>query len=217
MSHASRLTSHVTLIIPTFAIMKLAYIVFDGITWLDFVGIYDPLSRLKSMNYIPELSWDICGYTETAKDNFGLEIRPTKIKTPLAGYDAIIVPGGHGTRELQYNTEFIHWIKTAEFASSKISICTGSLILGAAGFLKNKTATTNFREYEALRPYCEKISTERIVEDGNVITAGAVSASLDLGLFLCNKWAGKQAAEEIRKRMDYHPYHLEIQKSEPTR
>jgi cyclohexyl-isocyanide hydratase len=184
--------------------MKLAYIIFDGITWLDFIGVYDPLSRLKSMKYIPELSWDICCYSETAKDNFELEIKATRVRPPLSGYNAIIVPGGHGTRELQSNMEFINWLKTAEPVPYKISICTGSLLLGAAGFLKNKTATTNFREYEALRPYCEKISTERIVEDGNVITAGAVSASLDLGLFLCNKWAGPHAAEEVRKRMAYH-------------
>jgi cyclohexyl-isocyanide hydratase len=183
--------------------MKLAYIIFDGITWLDFIGVYDPLSRLKSMKYMPELSWDVCCHNETAKDNFGLEIKATRVRTPLSDYNAIIVPGGHGTRQLQFNTGFINWIKTADSAAYKISICTGSLILGAAGFLRNKTATTNFREYEALKLYCEKISTERIVEDGNVITAGAVSASLDLGLFLCNKWAGQQAAEEIRKRMDY--------------
>ncbi len=50
--------------------MKLAYIVFEGITWLDFIGIYDPLSRLKSLNYLPDLSWDICSYTETATDKF---------------------------------------------------------------------------------------------------------------------------------------------------
>lgn len=190
--------------------MTLAYIIFDGITWLDLIGVYDPISRLKSMNYIPALSWDICSFTEIAKDIFGLEVKPTKIKAPLVDYDAIIVPGGHGTRQLQIDTAFTNWIKTAEPVKYKISICTGSLILGAAGFLKNKTATTNFREYEALRPYCEKVSTERIVEDGNVITAGAVSASLDLGLFLCNKWAGPEAAEEIRKRMDYRASAIEI-------
>jgi transcriptional regulator GlxA family with amidase domain len=183
--------------------MKLAYIIFEGITWLDFIGIYDPLSRLKSLNYLPDLSWDVCSYTETVKDTFGLEIKPTKIKTSLSDYDAIIVPGGFGTRQLQFDAGFIDWIKTAEAVNYKISICTGSLILGAAGFLKNKRATTNFAEYEALKPYCAKVSTERIVEDDNVITAGAVSASIDLGLFLCNKWASPQAVEEIRKRMDY--------------
>jgi transcriptional regulator GlxA family with amidase domain len=184
--------------------MKLAYIIFNGITWLDFIGIYDPLSRLKSMNYLSDLSWDICSYSETAKDNFGLEIKPTKIKNPLADYDAIIIPGGYGTRQLQPDTGFIDWIKTSDKVKYKISICTGSLILGAAGFLKNKTATTNFNNYEDLKLYCSKVSTDRIVEDSNTITAGAVSASIDLGLFLCNKWAGKDAAKEIRKRMDYH-------------
>ena len=184
--------------------MKLAYIIFNEMTSLDFIGIYDALSRLKSMNYLPGLSWDICSYSETVKDNFGLEFKPTKIKNSLTDYDAIIIPGGYGTRQLQFDTGFIDWIKTADKVKYKISICTGSLILGAAGFLKNKTATTNYNEYEALKPYCGKVSMDRIVEDGDTITAGAVSASIDLGLFLCNKWAGQNAAMEIRKRMDYH-------------
>ena len=95
------------------------------------------------------------------------------------------------------------WIKTAEKVKYKISICTGSLILGAAGFLKEKKATTHFDEYETLKPYCKEVLKERIVDDGNVITAGAVSSSLDLGLYLCHKWAGEDAKQEVRKRMDY--------------
>lgn len=184
--------------------MKIAFIIFDGITLLDLIGIYDPLSRLRSMQYLPDLSWDFCSYTSTAKDNFGLEIVPAKIKESLAGYDGIIIPGGHGTRQLQSDSEFLSWIKTAEQVKYKMSICTGSLILGAAGFLKGKSATTNYLEYENLQLYCSKVLQQRIVEDGNVITAGAVSSSIDLGLFLCEKWAGKAAAIEIRKRMDYH-------------
>src|SRR3954470_14341790 len=133
--------------------MHLAYIIFDGITWLDFIGIYDPVSRLKSLNYLPDLAWDVCAYTETAKDHFGLEARPSKIRQPLAGYDAIIVPGGYGTRQLQSDIDFIAWVQTAQEVPLKISICTGSLILGAAGFLKGKKATTHYREYDALKPY----------------------------------------------------------------
>lgn len=185
--------------------MKIAYIIFDNITWLDFIGIYDPISRLKSMNYLPDLSWDICAYSDrNTTDSFGLEMVPAKIKNSLAGYDAIIVPGGFGTRELQFDTEFIQWIKTAASVPYKISICTGSLLLGAAGFLTDKKATTNYQEYEVLKPYCKEVIKERIVEDGDVITAGAVSASIDLGLYLCKKWAGQSAKEEIRKKMDYH-------------
>ena len=183
--------------------MKIAYIVFNEITLLDFIGIYDPISRLRNMNYIPNLVWDICSFTEIVKDSFGLEIKPNKIKNDLSEYDAIIIPGGFGTRDLQLNEEFINWIKTSEKTKYKISICTGSLILGASGFLNGKKATTNFQEYENLKKYCAEVVKDRIVEDGNIITSGAVSASLDLGLYLCEKWCGKEAENEIRKKMDY--------------
>jgi transcriptional regulator GlxA family with amidase domain len=183
--------------------MKIAYIIFNKITWLDLIGIYDPLSRLQSMGYMPNLSWDVCSFTSSVSDNFGLKIVPDKIQNSLAEYEAIIVPGGHGTRHLQYDDAFIEWIRTAAHAKYKISICTGSLLLGAAGFLANRKATTNYNEYENLKQYCREVSEDRIVEDGDVITAGAVSASLDLGLYLCQKWAGPDAQNEIRKKMDY--------------
>ena len=185
--------------------MKIAYIVFNGVTWLDFIGVYDAVSRLKSMAYMKDLSWDICSYTETATDNFGLKIIPDLVKPSLNIYDTIIVPGGHGTRTLIYDTDFLNWISTAKDAEYKMSVCTGSLLLGAAGFLKEKKATTNFLEYETLKPYCAEVIRDRLVIDGNVITAGAVSSSLDLGLYICEKWAGTKAREAIQERMDYHP------------
>src|SRR6187200_228438 len=103
--------------------MKLAYVVFDKITWLDFIGIYDPLSRLKSLNYLPDLSWDICSYAESVQDNFALEIKVSKVNTALTGYDAIIVPGGYGTRTLMHNQAFIDWIKSGAGSPYKVSIC----------------------------------------------------------------------------------------------
>lgn len=183
--------------------MKIAYILFNGITWLDFIGIYDPISRLKSMNYIQDLSWDTCAVDVPVSDNFGLKIIPDQIKNDLSAYDAIIIPGGLGTRALRTDDDFINWIKTAAQCQYKISICTGSLILGAAGFLKGKKATTNFAAYDLLEPYCQKVERTRIVEDGAVITAGAVASSLDLGLHLCEKWAGKKAAKAIQEKMAY--------------
>jgi cyclohexyl-isocyanide hydratase len=184
--------------------MKIAYIIFDGITWLDFIGIYDPLSRLRSYNYLPGMDWDVCSFTNTVCDDFGLEMKPARTRNSLDGYDAVIIPGGRGTRELQHDDEFITWIKTAAPVKYKISICTGSLILGKAGLLQNKLATTHFNEYETLKPFCKAVLTDRIVEDGDTITAGAVSSCIDLGLFLCNKWAGPRAEKEIRRRLDYH-------------
>jgi cyclohexyl-isocyanide hydratase len=181
--------------------MKIAYVVFEGITWLDLIGIYDPISRLKS-HFLPDLSWDICSLMSSVRDNHGLQMQTTAVNTSLSGYDVLIVPGGVGTRKLINDPRFIEWIRTAKTVSHKISICTGSLILGAAGFLKGKAATTHFSEYQTLQPYCREVLRERIVEDGEVITAGAVAASLDLGLYLCRKWVGQEAESDIRKRMN---------------
>lgn len=183
--------------------MKIAYILFNGITWLDFFGTYDSITRLKTLSYLPELSWDLCSFTPTVEDHLQLQVIPQKIKTSLSQYDAIIIPGGPGTRTLINNAETLEWIKTANQVKYKISICTGSLVLGAAGFLENKIATTHFNEYETLKPYCKEVSRERIVQDRNTITAGAVTSSLDLGLYLCKLWAGEEAEKDIRERMDY--------------
>lgn len=200
-------------ILPNEKGMKIAYILFDGITLLDFIGIYDPISRIKSKGYMPDLSWDLCASTDSIQDNFGLTIKTDKIKPDLSAYEMIIIPGGFGTRKLQFDTEFTDWLKTAKDSEYKVSICTGSLLLGAAGFLEGKVATTNFKEYETLGKYCESVSRERIVEDGNVITAGAVASSLDMGLYICEKLVGKANTEEIRKSMDYKPGEFEIQKN----
>ena len=183
--------------------MNIAYIIFNGITWLDMIGVYEPVSKLKTRNYLPSLSWDICSFSETAEDAYGLTVKPGKIQNDLKGYDAIIVAGGIGTRTLKDNPEFIRWLQTAAPCKYKISICTGSLLLGAAGFLRGKKATTNFQEYEALKPYCENVVEQRIVEDGDTITAGAVTSSIDLGLYLCRLWAGDEASADIRRRIDY--------------
>ena len=155
-------------------------------------------------------SWDLCATKGTVKDGFGLTMKVDKISPDLSAYDMIIVPGGFGTRPLQFDNEFLAWLRTAEQTTYKVSICTGSLLLGAAGFLEGKVATTNFKEYETVGKYCEEVSEKRIVEDGNLITAGAVASSLDLGLYLCEKLVGKAHTEEIRKSMDYYPGNFEL-------
>ena len=183
--------------------MKIAFILFDGITWLDLAGVYEPVTRLKYNGFLPDLSWDFCGYTPTAEDHGGMKILPNQIKNDLSVYDAIIVPGGKGSRELMHEKDFIEWIQTAKNIPWKISVCTGSLILGAAGFLQDKKATTHFDAYDLLKPFCKEVITDRIVEDGDCITAGAVTSSIDLGLYLCRKWAGVEADLIIRYKMDY--------------
>jgi cyclohexyl-isocyanide hydratase len=183
--------------------MKIAYIIFDGITWLDLIGFYDPVSRLRSMGYIKDLEWKFCARNKIAADHFGLAMVATSIADSLEGFDVLVIPGGYGTRELIRDEEFLQWIRTASGARYRISVCTGSLILGAAGFLGNRRATTHFAEYETLKNYCDHVLAERIVDDGDIITAGAVSSGIDLGLYMCEKWSGPEAAKTIRGRMDY--------------
>ncbi len=190
--------------------MNIAYILFNEITLLDFIGIYDPIKNLKSRDYISNLNWDLCAMSPMIQDSFNLQLKIDKVKPDLSNYDMIIVPGGYGTRHLQHDEAFINWLNTGKSADYIVSICTGSLLLGAAGMLFNKAATTNANEYNALEKYCGKVVKCRIVEDGNVITAGAVASSLDLGLYLCEKFVGKENAEIIRKGMDYHPEPFEI-------
>ncbi len=183
--------------------MKIAYIIFDGITWMDLIGFYEPVSKLKSMKFLPELSWDFCSFTPEVSDYGGFKVLPTQVKNDLSDYDVLFVPGGKGTRDLMTNTPFINWLQTAVDVKLKTSVCTGSLLLGAAGFLKNKKATTHFDEYDALKPLCSEVVTERIVADGDCITAGAVTSSIDLGLYLCREWVGDEEAVMIRYKMDY--------------
>jgi transcriptional regulator GlxA family with amidase domain len=183
--------------------MRLAYILFDGITWLDFIGAYHPISQLQKLNYLPDFTWQTAALTPTIVDDFGLKMSVDLVAPDLSTFDIIIVPGGWGTRPLRTDLAFINWLKTAENVPLKCSVCTGALLLGAAGFLEGKRITTNYQAIDLARPYCREIVDERVVEDAGIITAGAVASSIDLGLFLCEKLAGKEAAETIRLKMDY--------------
>ena len=192
--------------------MKIAYILFDGITLLDFIGFYDPIKNIKTLNYLADLEWDICANQKSIKDSYGLTMMVDKVCPDLSAYDMIFVPGGYGTRTLQFDEAFIKWLKTAEPVQYKVSVCTGSLLLGAAGFLKDKSATINFKEYEALKNYCPNVLESRIVDDANTITAGAVTSAIDLGLYVCERLIGREKTETIRKGMDYHPSDFETTK-----
>ncbi len=184
---------------------RIAFVVYDRMTVLDFVGIYDPLTRLKSMGFMPALTWDLCAMQPMARDDRGLSLNATRVNEPLGGYDILVVPGGFGTRTLKDDQRFVAWLKTAEPADLKVSVCTGALLLGAAGYLRGKKATTHPAEYEALRPYCAEVLRQRIVDEGSVITAGGVTAAIDVGLYVVERLAGRRVRQKIALQMDY-PY-----------
>ncbi len=87
----------------------------------------------------------------------------------------------------------------------KVSVCTGALLLGAAGFLRGRRATTHPNALKELEPYCGTVVRERVVDEGDVITAGGVACAIDAGLHLVQKLAGAEARARIAAEMDY-PY-----------
>ncbi|MFB7812590.1 DJ-1/PfpI family protein [Paenibacillus chitinolyticus] len=185
--------------------MKIAFIVFDGITFLDFIGFYDVVNRLHLFDKTKGTTWDICALAPEVKDEQGLTIRAGKIKPDLSEYDLLFVPGGLGTRKLRFQTEFVDWLRQGLEVKHVVSVCTGSLLLGAAGFLENRKATTHPKAYELLEPYCKEVVQTRIVKDGHVVTGGGVSASIDIGLYVVEMLAGREAADQVKEQIDY-PY-----------
>jgi transcriptional regulator GlxA family with amidase domain len=187
--------------------MKIAFIIYNGMTALDFIGVYDPLTRLKTMGFVKDLQRDICAHTAEVRDSTGLQFVPTRVGDTLSGYDMVIVPGGTGSRVLLDDAEFIEWLSTAGPCKLKVSVCTGALLLAAAGFLKGKKATTHRSAFKELMKYGVTVVDRRIVDENDVITARGVASSIDLGLYLCEKIAGKAAKERILEQIDYQQYH----------
>ena len=183
--------------------MKAAFVIFNSMTALDFVGVYDPVTRLKSMGLMPDLTWDICAYSDRVADDKGLVFAPTRVREPLGSYDLLIVPGGFGTRTLVDDRAFIQWLKTAASCGLKTSVCTGSLLLGAAGFLEGRRATTHPNAFRELEKFCATVVDERVVDEGDVVTARGVTSGIDLGLHLVERFVGAEGKERIRRQMDY--------------
>lgn len=185
--------------------MKAAFAVFDRMTSLDFIGFYDPVTRLKSMKIMDDFEWRICATTQSVVDDRGLRIEADTVAQPLDSFDMLFVPGGFGTRTLQNDHAFVEWLKTAKSARLKASVCTGALLLGAAGFLRGRRATTHPSAYTELQAYCGSVVRDRVVDEGDIVTAAGVSSAIDAGLHVVQKLVGAEARSRIAAQMDY-PY-----------
>jgi transcriptional regulator GlxA family with amidase domain len=118
----------------------------------------------------------------------------------------LVVPGGFGTRPLMKDERMLDWIRHAhEHTQWTTSVCTGSLLLGAAGLLEGLRATSHWLELETLRAYGAEPTGERVVEQGKVITAAGVSAGIDMALLLAARIAGEDTAKAIQLGIEYDP------------
>ena len=186
---------------------RIAFLVFPQLTFLDFVGGYDALRRVAGMGIDREVRHRIIGTAPSIVDDSGLRVTPDGVYEDLGPFDLLYVPGGLGTRPLMEDARFIAYLKTWGSERPIASVCTGALLLGRAGYLAGRRATTHHNAYDALRPLCREVVTDRrIVDEGQVVTAGGVSSSLDLGLYLVEKHWGADARKTIAAQMAYRAY-----------
>ena len=182
--------------------MEIAIPIFDGLTALDAVGPYEVLWRLPSarVRFVAAEP----GPKRTA--NGMLAITADASLGEVAEPDVVLVPGGVGMRALMSDDEMLSWIRHAH-AHSKwtTSVCTGSLLLAAAGVLDGLEATTHWLSLETLARYGAKPVQRRVVEQGKVITAAGVSAGIDMALTLASRIAGDDVAQAIQLAIEYDP------------
>lgn len=189
--------------------MKIAFVIYDGMTLLDFAGVFDPVTRLKTMGFDNNVSWDICAGKEQIRSSEGAVLIAGKVNNDLAEYNYVIVPGGDGIKDLMQDRNFLRWIATSSSGKTTLAaLCGGSLLLGAAGLLRTKRATTHPNLAGFLKNFAREVVPDRVVDEGDIITAGGVTAGIDLGLYLCEKIAGRDAREKIQKQMDYRNFSI---------
>ncbi len=182
--------------------MNIAIPIFDCITALDAIGPYEVLSRLPgaTVHFISHES----GPCRT--ENGMLALHADSALHELPHPDVIVVPGGFGTRALMTDDVMLGWLRTAHATSTwTTSVCTGSLLLAAAGILEGVQATTHWMTMEVLAQYGAVPTRKRVVQQGKVMTAAGVSAGIDMALTLAAEIAGEQYAQAIQLGIEYDP------------
>ena len=181
--------------------MDIAIPLFDGITALDAIGPYEVLSRLPGAR-VRFVAIEP-GPKTTDKH---LTLMADEPLSAVPHPEIIMVPGGFGTRALMTPNPLLDWIRTAhETTQWTTSVCTGSLLLGAAGILRGLEATTHWAAHEQLAELGAKPTLKRVVEQGKVITAAGVSSGIDMGLTLAARIAGEEFAQTIQLGIEYDP------------
>jgi transcriptional regulator GlxA family with amidase domain len=182
--------------------MQIAFALYPELTALDFVGPYQVFANLPGAEIV------LCAERRGRLQDdtvLGIEIEHTFDDVPNP--DVLLVPGGFITRKIARDGgAIVDWVKQAhETTQWTTSVCTGSLILGAAGLLQGKTATTHWCSYDHLARYGATPTEQRVVQDGKVVTAAGVSSGIDLALWLVGQWAGPEMAQCIQLGIEYDP------------
>ena len=182
--------------------MQIAIPIYDRFTALDAVGPYEVLSRLPgaTVHFIAAER----GMKRTETEMLGLNADATLDELPEP--DVFVIPGGYGTRALLEDEQILGWVRHAhEHSEWTTSVCTGSLLLAAAGILDGVEATTHWLEYDLLERLGARPTGRRVVRQGKVITAAGVSSGIDMALVLAAEIAGPEVAQAIQLGIEYDP------------
>jgi cyclohexyl-isocyanide hydratase len=176
-------------------------LVFPNLTQLDLTGPYEILARLPGAETL--LIWKTL---DPVRTEHGLTIVPDATFATCGPLDLVLMPGGGGMNPLLEDEEVLDFLRRAA-ASARyvVGICTGSLVLGAAGLLRGRRAGTHWTARELLAAFGATPVAERVVVDGNVFTGGGVTAGIDVALRVAAEIAGRETAEAIQLGVEYDP------------
>jgi transcriptional regulator GlxA family with amidase domain len=182
--------------------MKTSILIFDGITALDAIGPYEVLRSVPGW----EVEFVAKSTGEVRTDSGHLGLSADRALADVSDPEIVLVPGGAGNRPLLDDEQVLSWLREVDRQTKwTTSVCTGSLVLGAAGLLEGKRATGHWLYLEPLRAYGADPVGGRFVEDGKVITAAGVSAGIDMALHLVGQEVGPEVAQAVQLGIEYDP------------
>lgn len=182
--------------------MDIAILLFDRLTALDAVGPYEVLSRLPDA----KVTFVATEPGPKRTDTGFLALSADAALSDLPHPDIVLVPGGPGQADAEKDDAVLDWLRTAhETTTWTTSVCTGSLVLGAAGLLEGKRATTYWLALEELSKHGATPTDERVVVDGKVVTAAGVSSGIDMALTLAALIGGDDLAQMLQLGIEYDP------------
>ncbi|MGY2373977.1 DJ-1/PfpI family protein [Pseudomonas sp. SDO524_S393] len=181
--------------------VQIGFLLFPGIQQLDLTGPYDVMGTLPDVKL--HLVWkDLAPVTSSN----GLVFTPSVSYADCPRLDVICVPGGAGVGALMEDPQTLDFLKDqAQTARYVTSVCTGALVLGAAGLLRGRKATTHWAYHDLLAPLGAIPVQARVVRDGNLLTGGGITAGIDFALTLASELYSEAAAQLVQLQMEYAP------------
>jgi len=180
---------------------RIGFLIFPDVQQLDLTGPYEILASLTDTQ-LDLVARDL----RPVKSVTGLQLLPTTTLLDCPQLDVLCVPGGKGVNALLNDAEALTFVaRQAANARYVTSVCTGALVLGAAGLLHGKRATTHWGAHEFLAAFGAIPVRQRVVRDGNLFTGGGVTAGIDFALTLAAELNGRAAAEAVQLALEYSP------------